>query len=108
MTNSAKQPVDFKCFLYAKGYRRQRAQVYRLGATPDRTVYRYHNGKALFGKELTLEAEEIGGERVLKCRFLATDEPPHERDQRKPAEKPAPTDRQTFQGASAEAARTDA
>ncbi len=24
MTNSAKQPVDFKCFLYAKGYRRQR------------------------------------------------------------------------------------
>ena len=34
MTNSAQQPVDFKCFLYAKGYRRQRAQVYRLGSTP--------------------------------------------------------------------------
>jgi hypothetical protein len=76
MTNSAQLPVDFKCFLYAKGYRRQRAQVYRLGATPDRTTYRYHNGAALVGKELTLEAEEIGGERVLKCRFMVTDEPP--------------------------------
>ena len=47
-----------------------------MGAKPDHTVYRYHNGAALLGKELTLEAEEIGGERVLKCRFLATNEPP--------------------------------
>lgn len=76
MTNTAEQPVDFKCFLYAKGYRRQRAQVYRLGATPDRTVYRYRNGAKLLDKALTLEAEEISGERVLKCRFVVQDEPP--------------------------------
>jgi hypothetical protein len=75
MTNTAAQPVDFKCFLYAKGYRRQRAQVYRLGATPEQTNYRFRNGASLLGKELTLEAEEIGGERVLKCRFVATDIP---------------------------------
>ncbi len=96
MTNSAEQPVDFKCFLYAKGYRRQRSQVYRLGTKPDRTVYRYHNGAALIGKELTLEAEEIGGERVLKCRFLATDEPPP-KETVTPEEKSQSTDQQTLQ-----------
>jgi hypothetical protein len=96
MTNSDKQPVDFKCFLYAKGYRRQRAQVYRLGATPDRTVYRYRNGAMLLGKELTLEAEEIGGERVLKCRFLVTDDPEVD-DAAKPDAQPVPGSRETFQ-----------
>jgi hypothetical protein len=75
MTNSAEQLVDFKCYLYAKGYRRQRAQVYRLGSTPDRTVYRFPNGAALVGQELRLEAEETGGLRVLKYRFIVTDEP---------------------------------
>ena len=74
MTNNSERPVDFKCNLFAKGYRRQRAQVYRLGPTPDRKVYRYPNGAELVGKELTLEAEEIGGERVLKYRFLVTAE----------------------------------
>jgi hypothetical protein len=73
MTNIAPEPVDFKCFLYAKGYRRQRTQVYRLGATPDVTTYRFRDGAILIGKELTLEAEEINGERVLKCRYLVTD-----------------------------------
>lgn len=75
MTNTAKEPVDFKCFLYAKGYRRQRSQVYRLGSTPDRTTYRYRNGNELLGKELTFEAEEINGERVLKHRFRVVDQP---------------------------------
>jgi hypothetical protein len=98
MTNSGKQPVDFKCFLYAKGYRRQRAQVYRLGATPDRTVYRYRNGATLIGKELTMEAEEIGGERVLKCRFRVTDQPPVE-EATAPDGKPKSADQQTLQDA---------
>jgi hypothetical protein len=76
MTNNSGRPVDFKCYLHAKDYRRQRAQVYRLGPTPDRTVYRYPNGTELIGKELMLEAEEIGGERVLKYRFPVIDEQP--------------------------------
>lgn len=97
MTNTGPQPVDFKCFLYAKGYRRQRAQVYRLGATPDRTTYRYRNGASLVGKELTLEAEEIGGERVLKCRFMVTDKPPAALP--KPDATADPPGRKTFQDA---------
>lgn len=98
MKNTAPQLVDFKCFLYAKGYRRQRAQVYRLGATPDRTTYRYRNGASLVGKELTLEAEEIGGERVLKCRFVASDTPP-ESPALTPSAKSEPAGPRTFQDA---------
>jgi len=79
MTNNSDRPVDFKCNLFAKGYRRKRSQVYRLGPTIDRKVYRYPDGAELVGRELTLEAEEIGGERVLKYRFVATkDKPPEE------------------------------
>jgi hypothetical protein len=73
MTNKSDHLVDFKCYLYANGFRRQRAQVYRLGATPDRKVYRYPGGADLVGKTLLLEAEEIGGLRVLKYSFVATD-----------------------------------
>jgi hypothetical protein len=73
MTNKSDRQVDFKCYLYANGYRRERAQVYRLGATPDRKVYRYPNAAALVGKTLLLEAEEIGGLRVLKYSFVATE-----------------------------------
>jgi hypothetical protein len=73
MTNKSDQLVDFKCYLYANGFRRQRAQVYRLGATPDRKVYRYPGGAELVGKTLLLEAEEIGGLRVLKYSFVVTD-----------------------------------
>ena len=51
----------------------QRAQVYRLGRTPDRKVYRYPDGAALVGKTLLLEAEEIGGLRVFKYSFVAAD-----------------------------------
>jgi hypothetical protein len=76
MTNNSETPVDFKCSLRARGYRPQRAQVYRLGATPDRKVYRFPNGAALLGQQLLLEAEELGGQRVLKLLFIAKDEPP--------------------------------
>jgi hypothetical protein len=79
MTNNSNRPVDFKCNLFAKGHRRKRAQVYRLGPTIDRKVYRYPDGAELVGKELTLEAEEIGGERVLKYRFVATKDKPPEK-----------------------------
>jgi hypothetical protein len=80
MTNSGEQLVDFKCYLYG-GFRRQRAQVYRLGPTPDRTVYRFPDGESLLGKELLLEAEEIGGLRVLKYRFTVKDEPQEDEEE---------------------------
>jgi hypothetical protein len=73
MANKSDRLVDFKCNLFAKGFRPQRAQVYRLGATPDRKLYRYPKGADLLGKTLLLEAEEIGGLRVFKFSFVAMD-----------------------------------
>jgi hypothetical protein len=75
MTNSAEQFADFKCFLRAKGHRRQRMQVYRLGKELDRKVYRFGNGRELVGKEMLLEIEELNGPRELRYRFVADDAP---------------------------------
>jgi hypothetical protein len=75
MTNSAEQLADFKCFLRAKGQRRQRMQVYRLGKELDRKVYRFASGRELLGKEMLLELEELNGPRELRYRFIAKDMP---------------------------------
>jgi hypothetical protein len=101
MTNNSKRLVDFKCNLFAKGHRRKRSQVYRLGPTIDRKVYRYPDGAELVGRELTLEAEEIGGERVLKYRFVATkDKPPEEKPEPDKNSPPRPVNNATVQSAS--------
>ncbi len=54
MVNHSPELVDFKCLLYApgSGRRRQRLQVFRLGATPDVKTYRYPDGEQLVGAEL--------------------------------------------------------
>jgi hypothetical protein len=75
MTNSAEQLADFKCYLRARGHRRQRMQVYRLGKEVDRKVYRFGNGRDLVGKEMLLELEELNGPRELRYRFIAKDMP---------------------------------
>ncbi|HVT26935.1 MAG TPA: hypothetical protein VHE81_02845, partial [Lacipirellulaceae bacterium] len=74
MTNKAPHLADFKCSLWAYGHRPQRMQVYRLGKTPDRKVYRISNGRELLGKELWLDLEELNGPRILKYRIVATAE----------------------------------
>jgi hypothetical protein len=71
MTNSTTRPADFKCSLWAPGRRPQRMQVYRLGKSPARKIYRISNGSDLIGKELWLELEELNGQRTLKYRFVA-------------------------------------
>jgi hypothetical protein len=76
MTNSADQLADFKCLLRAKGHRRQRMQVYRLGKELDRKVYRFAEGRDLVGREMQLEIEELNGPRELRYRFIAKDSPP--------------------------------
>jgi hypothetical protein len=76
MTNSTDQPVDFKCFLRAKGHRRQRSQIYRLGKEVARKTYRFPNGADLVGKEMLLEIEELNGPRELRYRFIATEKAP--------------------------------
>jgi hypothetical protein len=79
MTNSAKQLADFRCYLSARGHRRQRMQVYRLGPNVDRKVYRYQAGSALVGSPMLLEIEEQNGPRVLKYQFIATAEAPQDK-----------------------------
>ncbi|MBA4106180.1 MAG: hypothetical protein C0485_10500 [Pirellula sp.] len=69
MVNFNAAQLDFKCQLYAPGRRRQRAQVTRLGASPDVKIYRYPNGSELIGAEFWLRAQEIDGGRVLNHRF---------------------------------------
>ena len=71
MINYAKEPVDFKCLLYAPGRRRQRMQVYRLSNSSDIKIYKYQNGHDLIGGELWLRAEEQGGNRVFNYRVIA-------------------------------------
>lgn len=73
MVNNSPKLVDFKCLLFApgSGRRRQRLQVFRLGASPDVKVYRYPDGEQLLGTELLLRAEEVDGSRVLNHRFVA-------------------------------------
>jgi hypothetical protein len=75
MTNQAEQLADFKCYLRAKGHRRQRMQVYRLGKELDRKVYRFGNGSDLIGQEMLLEMEELNGPRELRYRFIVKDMP---------------------------------
>jgi hypothetical protein len=75
MTNNAEQLADFKCFLRARGHRRQRMQVYRLGKELDRKVYRFGNGRELVGKEMLLELEELNGPRELRYRFVPQNSP---------------------------------
>ena len=69
MVNFNPEQLDFKCQLYAPGRRRQRAQVTRLGESPDVKIYRYPNGSELIGAEFWLRAQEIDGGRVLNHRF---------------------------------------
>lgn len=69
MVNYNPEQADFKCQLYAPGRRRQRAQVTRLGESPDIKIYRYPNGKDLIGAEFWLRAQENDGARVLNHRF---------------------------------------
>ncbi|MCI0491966.1 MAG: hypothetical protein L0Z07_03400 [Planctomycetes bacterium] len=73
MSNQAERLADFKCNLYARGHRRQRVQVYRLGSNVDRKIYRFPNGQELVGHEMLLEMEEVNGPRVIKYRFEATE-----------------------------------
>jgi hypothetical protein len=80
MTNHEPHLADFKCHLRSKGYRPQRMQVYRLGPTLDRKVYRFPDGRDLVGKEMLLEIEEVNGQRVLKYRFVASDRTKEEQE----------------------------
>lgn len=99
MTNRTDKLADFKCHLRLPGEKPQRTQVYRLGRDVDRKIYRFPNGQKLLGKEMFLEIEEVNGERKLKYKFVAGNNPPNldqEETQKpapaKPTDKSAPAD----------------
>ena len=45
MSNNSVQPLNFKCFLYAPGRRRKRAQVFELTEKVDTKTFTYPNGE---------------------------------------------------------------
>lgn len=69
--NDREEPISLRCQLYAPERRRMSVQVVGLGRGEDLRVYRLPEGKELLGKTLWLQAEEVGGSRVLNYRFVA-------------------------------------
>ncbi len=69
--NDSDDPISLRCQLYAPERRRMSVQVVGLGRGEDVRVYRLAEGKELLGKTLWLQAEEVGGSRVLNYRFVA-------------------------------------
>jgi hypothetical protein len=71
MTNRSDRPVSFGCSLFAPGRRRMTAQITGLGRGCETRVFQFANGKELLGRPLLLQAQEVGGPRVLNYRFVA-------------------------------------
>ncbi len=75
MANHGKQPVNFRCGLYAPDRCRQPTLVLGLAGGPDVQVYRLPKGAELLGKTLWVRAEEVDGPRVLNCRLTVSGPP---------------------------------
>jgi hypothetical protein len=71
ITSHSELPAAFRCSLSIPNRRRLRMQVFGVADGDDVRVYRVENGKELLGKQLSLRAEEIGGNRVLNYTFVA-------------------------------------
>lgn len=67
------QPLDimnFRCTLSVSGHKSQTEYVTKLGSDTDRKEYKLPNAQALFGHELWLNLEQIGGRRNLNKRLI--------------------------------------
>lgn len=65
MTSYSDLPLSFRCVLFAPGRRRETRQVIGLGRERTTITFILPRGEELIGKKLWLQAEEIGGNRVL-------------------------------------------
>lgn len=74
LENLTDQAVSFQCELLAPGRRRQRTQVWELGRGQDVQTYPLTNAKELVGQDVWVRAEEIGGQRILRCRCTVQDQ----------------------------------
>ena len=75
MVNRSKQPLNFRCGLYATDRCRQAALVLGLDRAENVQVYRLPKGAELLGKTLWVRAEEVGGPRVINCRLTVSGPP---------------------------------
>ncbi|HZN35887.1 MAG TPA: hypothetical protein VFB80_18785 [Pirellulaceae bacterium] len=71
LANQADFPLSFRCVLFAPGRRRETRQVIDLGRERTTLTYVLPRGEELIGKKLWLQAEEIGGSRVLNHTLTA-------------------------------------
>lgn len=70
------QPLDimnFRCTLSVSGHKSQTEYVTKLGKEKDRKEYKLPNAQSLFGHELWLNLEQIGGRRNLNKRLIIGD-----------------------------------
>lgn len=71
------QPLDimnFRCTLSVSGHKSQTEYVTKLGKEKDRKEYKLPNAQSLFGHELWLNLEQIGGRRNLNKRLIIGDD----------------------------------
>jgi len=76
VTNRTK-PLDimnFRCTLSVSGHKSQTEYVTKIGADKDRKEYKLPNAQSLFGQELWLNLDQIGGRRNLNKRMIIGDD----------------------------------
>ena len=71
MTNMSDLPLSFRCTLFAPGRRRETRQVIDLKHERTTMTFVLPRGEELIGQKLWLQAEEIGGSRVLNYTLTA-------------------------------------
>jgi hypothetical protein len=71
LANTSGQPLSFRCLLFAPGRRRETRQVIHLGRERTTLTFVLPRGEELIGQKLWLQAEEIGGSRVLNYTLTA-------------------------------------
>lgn len=66
--------MNFRCTLSVSGHKSQTEYVTKIGADKDRKEYKIPNAQSLFGRELWLNLEQIGGRRNLNKRLIIGDD----------------------------------
>jgi len=69
LSNNTDRPARFKCYLYAPGRQRQQALSEPLAQGQQRTRFVLRDARDLAGGKLWLQAQEVGGRRVLNYRI---------------------------------------
>lgn len=71
LTNFTGKPINFQCFLFVPGRRREARQLLAPPGIQSPLLFLLDDGESLIGKKLTLRAEELGGGRLLNFSLTA-------------------------------------